>query len=249
MAGVFDRIAGASGADETELTVEPMALDDGMDDEQPLMSAAVQVDERRTPQRVREAVQEMLKYGLLEESHKPNLYRSALTNIEVVDRILEPLDLAMGVDEVRGLVFVTVRQGEVAEQDDWSHPLVRRQRLNLEQSLLIAVLRQQFIAYEQESGTGASQASVAVDELIPQLQVYLGELGSEAKERNRIITLLDQLKGHGLVSALDAHDRVIIRPIITHLANPENLQALVAWLREQVEGTATPAADGEEDMA
>ena len=249
MAGIFDRIAGASGADETELTVEPMALDDGMDDEQPLMSAAVQVDERRTPQRVREAVQEMLKYGLLEESHKPNLYRSALSNIEVVDRILEPLDLAMGVDEVRGLVFVTVRQGEVAEQDDWSHPLVRRQRLNLEQSLLIAILRQHFIAYEQESGTGATQALVAVDELIPQLQVYLGELGSEAKERNRIIMLLDQLKGHGLVSALDAHDRVMIRPIITHLANPENLQALVAWLREQVEGAATPAAGAEEDEA
>ncbi|HCE7310554.1 TPA: DUF4194 domain-containing protein [Pseudomonas aeruginosa] len=249
MAGIFDRIAGGSGADETELTVEPMALDDGMDDEQPLMSAAVQVDERRTPQRVREAVQEMLKYGLLEESHKPNLYRSALSNIEVVDRILEPLDLAMGVDEVRGLVFVTVRQGEVAEQDDWSHPLVRRQRLNLEQSLLIAILRQHFIAYEQESGTGATQALVAVDELIPQLQVYLGELGSEAKERNRIIMLLDQLKGHGLVSALDAHDRVMIRPIITHLANPENLQALVAWLREQVEGAATTAAGAEEDEA
>ncbi|MFK1553597.1 DUF4194 domain-containing protein [Pseudomonas aeruginosa] len=249
MAGIFDRIAGASGADETELTAEPMALDDGMDDEQPVMSAAVQVDERRTPQRVRETVQEMLKYGLLEESHKPNLYRSALSSTEEVDRILEPLDLAMGVDEVRGLVFVTVRQGEVAEQDDWSHPLVRRQRLNLEQSLLIAILRQHFIAYEQESGTGANQALVAVDELVPQLQVYLGELGSEAKERNRIITLLDQLKGHGLVSALDAHDRIIIRPIITHLANPENLQALVAWLREQVEGAATPAADGEEDMA
>ena len=245
MAGIFDRMAGASGADETELTAEPVALDDGMEDEQP----ATQVDERRTPQRVREAVQEMLKYGLLEESHKPNLYRSALSSIETVDRILEPLDLALGVDEVRGLVFVTVRQGEVAEQDDWSHPLVRRQRLNLEQSLLIAILRQHFIAYEQESGTGATQALVAVDELIPQLQVYLGELGSEAKERNRIITLLDQLKGHGLVSALDAHDRVIIRPIITHLANPENLQALVAWLREQVEGAVTPAAGAEEDEA
>lgn len=249
MVGIFDRIAGASGADETEPTAEPLSLDDGMDDAQPFISAAVQVDERRTLQRVREAVQEMLKYGLLEESHKPNLYRSALSSTEEVARILEPLDLAMGVDEVRGLVFVTVRQGEVAEQDDWSHPLVRRQRLNLEQSLLIAILRQHFIVYEQESGTGASQALVAVDELIPQLQVYLGELGSEAKERNRIITLLDQLKGHGLVSALDTHDRIIIRPIITHLANPENLQALVAWLREQVEEATTSTADVERDMA
>lgn len=249
MAGIFDRIAGATPADEIESTEETLPSVESMDDEQPGISAAVQVDDRRTSQRVREAVQEMLKYGLLEESHKPNLYRSALSNIEAVDRVLEPLDLAMGVDEVRGLVFVTVRQGEAAEQDDWSHPLVRRQRLNLEQSLLIAILRQHFIAYEQESGTGASQALVAVDELIPQVQVYLGELGSEAKERNRIITLLDQLKGHGLVSALDAHDRVIIRPIITHLANPENLQALVAWLREQVAGATTLAPGGEEDVA
>ena len=249
MAGIFDRIAGATPADEIESTEETLPSDESMDDEQPGISAAVQVDDRRTSQRVREAVQEMLKYGLLEESHKPTLYRSALSNIEAVDRVLEPLDLAMGVDEVRGLVFVTVRQGEAAEQDDWSHPLVRRQRLNLEQSLLIAILRQHFIAYEQESGTGASQALVAVDELIPQVQVYLGELGSEAKERNRIITLLDQLKGHGLVSALDAHDRVIIRPIITHLANPENLQALVAWLREQVAGATTLAPGGEEDVA
>lgn len=248
MAGIFDRIAGASGTDVMELAVESTGLDEGIDDEPRFMSAAVQVDERRTPLRVREAVQEMLKYGLLEESHKPNLYRSALSNTEAVDRVLEPLDLAMVVDEVRGLLFVTVRQGEVAEQDDWSHPLVRRQTLNLEQSLLIAILRQHFIAYEQESGTGASQALVAVDELIPQVQVYLGELGSEAKERNRIITLLDQLKGHGLVSALDAHDRVIIRPIITHLANPENLQALVAWLQEQVAGAATLTPGGEEDV-
>ena len=51
------------------------------------------------------------------------------------------------------------------------------------------------------------------------------------------------------MSALDAHDRVIIRPIITHLANPENLQALVVWLREQVEGATTPAAAAEEDEA
>ncbi|TWC21284.1 uncharacterized protein DUF4194 [Pseudomonas sp. SJZ085] len=249
MAGIFDRIAGAHSADETALTVEPMTWGDGMDEEQPVMSSAVHVDERRSPQRVREAVQELLKYGLLEQSHKPNLYRSALSNVEEVDRVLEPLDLAMGLDEVRGLVFVIVRQDESAEQDEWSHPLVRRQRLNLEQSLLIAILRQHFIAFEQESGTGVIQALVAVDDLIPQVQLYMGELGSEAKERNRIITLLDQLKGHGLVSAPDAHDRVIIRPIITHLANPENLQALVAWLREQVEGTATLAADSEEDMA
>lgn len=62
----------------------------------------------------------MLKCGLLEESHKPNLYRSALGNMKAADKTLGPLDLAMGVDEVHGLVFVIVRQGEMTEQDDWS---------------------------------------------------------------------------------------------------------------------------------
>ncbi|MFZ1872801.1 MAG: DUF4194 domain-containing protein, partial [Chania sp.] len=198
------------------------------------------------------AVQELLKYGLLEENQKPNLYRTALTNTEEISHILQPLDLEMGIDEIRGLLYVAVRQDDLQEQDEWAHPLVRRQRLNLEQSLLVAMLRKHFIAYEQESGTGAGQATIAVDELIPQLQVYLGDPGSESKERTRVINLLDQLKGHGLVSALDAQERVTIRPIIAHLANPENLQALLVWLQEQVENKS-PAEDdrpwaGMEDM-
>lgn len=240
MAGIFDRIAGAASERHAGQEMETEASDDVSEDQQLSARLDPLSHEQRTPQRVREVVQEILKYGLLEESHKPNLYRSAVSNSELVLDALEPLDLAIGIDDVRGLVFVIVKRDEEVDQDEWSHPLVRRQRLNLEQSLLVAILRQQFIAYEQESGAGAIQALMAVDELIPQLQVYLGELGSEAKERNRILTLLDQLKGHGLVSAPDAHDRVAIRPIITHLVNPENLQALVAWMREQ--------AGGEEDL-
>lgn len=233
MVGIFDRITGSS-VDEEDVDRQ---LIEGADEEpgngQSNEPPVDLIDEQRTGCRLREAAQELLKYGLLEENLKPNLYRIAISHVQEISAILEPLDLAMGVDDIRGLVFITVRQNEAAEQDDWTHPLVRRQRLNLEQSLLVAILRQQFIVYEQEAGAGANEALVAIDELIPQLQIYLGDLGSDAKERTRVITLLDQLKGHGLVSAIDAHDRVSIRPIIAHLANPENLQALLHWLREQ----------------
>jgi hypothetical protein len=233
MVGIFDRITGSS-ADEED---DDQQLIEGADEEsangQSSDSPVDLIDEQRTNRRLREAAQELLKYGLLEESLKPNLYRIAISHVLEISDILEPLDLAIGIDDIRGLVFVTVRQSEAAEQDDWAHPLVRRQRLNLEQSLLVAILRQQFIVYEQEAGAGASEAHVAIDELIPQLQIYLGDLGSDAKERTRVIALLDQLKGHGLVSVIDSHDRVNIRPIIAHLANPENLQALLHWLREQ----------------
>lgn len=245
MAGIFDRITGGSAAAKAE----DQALSDDADaapqadtPEHPPVDA---VDGRKTSRRLREAVQELLKFGLLEESLKPNLYRIALSHVQEFTDILEPLDLAIGIDEVRGLVFVTVRQTEAAEQDDWAHPLVRRLRLNLEQSLLVAILRQQFIVYEQEAGSGAGEAVVVIDELIPQLQIYLGDLGSDAKERTRVINLLDQLKGHGLVSAIDTQDRVVIRPIIAHLANPESLQALLNWLRRQV--SAEPEAQDDKE--
>lgn len=234
MAGIFDRITRV--ADHVS-TVDEKSASDLTDDTAPHEGGVqspstplASLDEERTPQRLRDAAQELLKYGLLEQAQKPNLYRLALNHPDALNKILEPLDLTMTIDDVRGLAFVIVRLEGATDEDEWTHPLVRRQRLNLEQSLLVAILRRQFIAHEQSSGTGASEAQVALDELIPELQVYLGDLGSDARERTRVIGLLDALKGHGLVSAPDAHDRVLIRPIIAHLANPENLQLLLAWL-------------------
>lgn len=199
-------------------------------------------DDARTPIKVREAVKELTRYGLVEAARKPNLYRVLLNEQKTLTAILEPLDLDLKIDDVRGIAFITVLASdddadlatdEQSDPEDWSHPLVRRQRLTLEQSLLIAILRHRFVAHEQEAGVGADEARVAVDELIPEFQVYLGDPGSEAKERTRMLTLLDQLKGHGLVSEPDGHERVTIRPIIAHLASPENLQHLLVWLRER----------------
>jgi len=41
------------------------------------------------------------------------------------------------------------------------------------------------------------------------------------------------------VSEPDKNERVMIRPIIAHLANPENLQVLLDWLRQQPTGEGT----------
>ncbi|AJD47549.1 hypothetical protein S7S_05655 [Isoalcanivorax pacificus W11-5] len=234
MAGIFDQITGQPAGDEPEDADSNTDVDPGE------TTGASLAEADRTDRALREAAQELLRLGLLEHTHRPNLYRTALVALDQLNAILEPLDLLARVDDIRGLVFLAVRhttdspQGAAAEQDDWSHPLVRKQRLNLEQTLLVAILRQHFIAYEQEAGSGATEAIVAVDELVPSLQLYLGDSGSEARERSRVLQLLDQLKGHGLVSAPDSHERVVIRPMIAHLANPENLTALLHALKQQV---------------
>jgi len=189
---------------------------------------------RYTASAIKAATQELLKYGLLEADKKPNLYQSALTQQETINQILDPLDLYLKIDDMRGLAFLVVAERLFAgEEDEWSHPLIRRQRLNLEQSLLIAILRQHYIVHEQEAGIGASEAIVALDELLPQLQLYLGDPGSDAREQKRLRNLLEYLKGHGIVSEIDDKDQVTIRPMITHLANPETLQGLLHYFREQ----------------
>ncbi|HBV7097809.1 TPA: DUF4194 domain-containing protein [Klebsiella aerogenes] len=245
MAGFFDRQINRSVT--ANAGSEPEPLDEAVADES--VEEIATNSEMRTLKKIREAAQELLKYGLLEEASKPNLYRVVLAHPEEVTRILEPLDLDIGIDEIRGLLYVKVRLDETPEQDEWSHPLVRRQRLNLEQSLLVAILRQHFVAWEQESGTGASQAQIAIDDPLPQLQIYLGDPGSESKERTRLLTLLDQLKGHGLVTSPDAHERIVIRPIIAHLADPMNLQALLAWLQDQVAQQTSPADSSEKESS
>lgn len=196
-----------------------------------------------TPKNLRAVTQELLKYGLLEADRKPNLYQVAVSQTSAIDQILEPLDLRLKIDDIRGLAFLTVSAQLFTEEDDeWSHPLIRRQRLNMEQSLLIAILRQYFIAHEQEAGLGAGEAVVELDELLPQLQLYLGDTGSDAKDQKRLRNLLENLKNHGIVSEVDASDQIIIRPIITHLANPENLQNLLQHFRK----LAGQAPDAEE---
>ncbi|MFW2178321.1 DUF4194 domain-containing protein [Moraxella sp. TY5] len=114
--------------------------------------------------------------------------------------------------------------------DEWTHPLVRRQRLTLEQSLLLAILRQRFVEVEQQQGIGHEQVLADLDELKNQLFVYLPSSGSEAKDDEKIQSLLKQLAEHGVVGKVDEH-QVVIRPLIAHLANPENLSRLLLQLR------------------
>lgn len=208
----------------------------------------------RTPMDLRRAVQELLRHGWLEQASKPRLYRTVSHQTAQVNRLLEPLDLEVALDEVRGLAFVRVVADYSADGDSnstdedadgWSHPLVFRQRLTLEQSLLVAILRREFTQQEQEGGLGVA-VRLAVDDVLPQLDVFIARSGSETQDHKRLMQLLDNLRKHGVVSEVDAQDRFLIRPMIVHLANPENLQALLLHLRalaHPANGTDQVAAD------
>lgn len=245
MSDYFDRLT--SQVDDQQAVDEPPQTSEAL---APVDKHAPAEAGHYTPDNVKATAQELMKYGLLEADRKPNLYQIATTQTTAINQILEPFDLRLKVDDVRGLAFLVVSEqlfGEGGENDDeWSHPLVRRQRLTMEQSLLVAILRQHFIAHEQEAGFGAGEATVELDELLPQLQLYLGDTGSDALDQKRLRGLLDNLKNHGIVSDIDSNDQVVIRPIITHLANPENLQNLLHHFRRVAGHNSPEDADGED---
>lgn len=189
-----------------------------------------------TPQTVKQSLQELLKYGVLYSDNKPQLYRYACAEVTAINRTLSALDLRLELDEVRGLAFLCVADTHTAtttnSEDSWSHPLVRRQRLNLEQSLLLAILRQHYVVHEQNTGVGVTPAVMDVDEVQTQLALYLGETGSDAKDEKRARNLLDNLKTHGIVSEVSDQAQFTIRPLITHVASPQTLLALLQHFRQ-----------------
>ena len=210
----------------------------GADDPQTAAPASENTEPAATPIALRRAVQELLKNGVLEQAAKPHLFLQIASDTARVNAQLEPLDLQVRVDDVRGLAFVAIPadyqpdgDGSDSSDDEWTHPLVRRLRLTLEQSLLLAILRREFLQREQESGLGVP-VRLAVDSLLPQLDIYLGSTGSDMQERKRLATLLESLRGHGVVSEVDAQESITLRPMIVHLANPQNLQALLQHLRD-----------------
>jgi hypothetical protein len=105
------------------------------------------------------------------------------------------------------------------------------------QSLLLAILRRRFVEHEK-TGTGLTPASVTVDELVAELGIYLGDEGSDSANESRSRRLLDQLKDHGIVSAVDDDDVVMIRPLICHVADPTSLQLLLQHYRHMAEVSA-----------
>ncbi len=191
-----------------------------------------------TPSEVKTLVQELLKHGFIESTAKAADFNAVLRLRKQIDAALEPLDLRVDLDEMRGLAVLVVAESASSTPDEpWNHPLVRRQRLTLEQSLLVAMLRQLHVVQELESGIGIRSVRVSVDELISQLHVYLPDTGSDAKNRQRLLTLLDQLKPYGIVSEPDSRGEVMIRPLITRLANPETLRSLLSHFRTLAVGT------------
>ena len=253
MSNIFDSMLSGEGDRENSKIMKEIGsgMENSPSEISPSDSIATDIKEI-TSRDVKEVTQELLRHGYIEESRKSKLFQKSMVNRAAVLTALEPLDMTFELDDHRGIAFLKIVRQEGGEPgEEWSHPLVRRQRLTLEQSLLVAILRQAFVANEQEAGVGESVATVAVEDLLPQFMTYFEDSGSDAKNESRLLSLLDQLKTHGFISEVDKKHEITIRPLIAHVADPASLGALLQSLQEHAEMDefdqafdASAAADG-----
>ena len=187
-----------------------------------------------TDPEIKSTLQQLIKDGYLEEARKPVLFRGAVVHQAALDRALEPLDFKLRLDTHRGLALLVLPPDEESA-DEWSHPLVRRQRLTLEQSLVVALLREAFLLHEQERGVGQSPANVDVEDLLPKFLTYFPDSGSDNRNQSRLGSILDQLKAHGIVSEINKNNEITIRPLIVHLANADSLSKLLEVYQSNAE--------------
>src|SRR5690606_31731458 len=100
-----------------------------------------------------------------------------------------------------------------------------------------------YYLHERDAGIGVGPARVQFEDVLAQVNAFLGDTGSDSKNEQRLLTLLDKLKDHGLVFDPDKNGDVTIRPLITHLANPETLSALLQDFRAAGRARDADAAD------
>lgn len=195
----------------------------------------------------KQALQEILKHGHLSQSQKPDLYQALVANVAAVNDYLAVIDFCLQVDGVRGLAFLMVHYAQASIDevestvDGWVHPLVRRQRLTLPQSLVLAILRQRFMELEQQFGIGYADTFMSLDELNKQYSIYSKSTGSDLQDEDRLMVLVRQLAEHGMVSIVK--DQLLISPLIVHLLNPENLRELLSQYQSLGESVNMEDAD------
>ena len=102
---IFDRMAAqAAGVEASPLLSKeelPALYEKAFDAQNP----------SQTPSNVRQALQFLLAHGWLESAAKLKLFGLVAAPTTLPDALLEPLDLRVGVDDVRGLAFLCVVPG------------------------------------------------------------------------------------------------------------------------------------------
>ncbi len=220
MATYFDKITQTNSSEQTEEVSQPETT---KENKQSIHTSQIKL-----------VTQELIKTGVIDSQHKSK-YQICLHNSQEINSILAPLDLQMRIDDVRGLAFILVNKThQELSDDEWRHPLVRKRRLNLEQSLMVAILRKHYLASEQEAGIGNINVIVHLDDLLHQLNQFLQASGSDMTDNKRLRNLLEQLKSYNIVSDIDESEKVKIYPLIVHLLNPENLMSLIGTLKEKL---------------
>lgn len=176
--------------------------------------------------RYREALQRLISSGVIYESRHSELYQALLANKSQIRSTLRELGLRMTVDDSFGLIILRLPVSDDIEEDEGAHPLVRRRRLTLLDSLVALVLRDHYMTREN---VGDRTVVIDVEQLEDALRAFLPIFGSETILRKRITGAIKRFKDYNILASLPGSDNEFeVTPVIRIVVNADMLQGLRA---------------------
>lgn len=176
----------------------------------------------------RRAMQKLIARGVIYESRHEADYRVLVNDAEQVSGVLEELSLRMSIDREVGVILLRLPddylEGE-EEGEEGSHPLVRRRRMTLFDSLTAVVLRKH---YRERELTGEQRVRIDIEQLEQGLVPFLPLMGSEEIFRKHLRGVVDRFKDLNLLlSVRGSKTEFEIAPVIRVVVNAEWIESLV----------------------
>ena len=124
------------------------------------------------------------------------------------------IGLVLIIDEAEGYAYL--EQAEPNGEEEPLPRLVQRRALSYRVSLLCVLLRKRIV--EQDAGGGDNRVIISRQQMIDSMQVFLPELGNEAKIADQINTTINRVVEYGFLRRLkDQPDQFEISRIIKGL--------------------------------
>lgn len=182
----------------------------------------------------------LLKGALYQDQH-PAIWNTLLNLQAAVQDYLAVLGLNLVVDEAEGFAYLQQKADEpsndnVDESNEQTKPLPKlmsRYPISYHLSILCVWLRKKIL--ERDASGGELRVILSREQIINQIQVYLPKSGNEAKDIDKIQTLINKAIDIGLLRKLANDDLYEIRRIIKALVDADHLSELEKRLKEYLD--------------
>jgi hypothetical protein len=180
----------------------------------------------RLPAEARRALVELMRQGVVVAETRRLIFDALCTHRAMIADHLADMYLRVLIDEPAGIALLLNAQLGKTDDDEDTPTLISRRTLTVYDTLLLIVLRKQFLDRET---AGDVRIRIDMAQIEALMMPFLPLTGSTTSDRKKLNGAVDAMKKRKLVNVVRGEDeRIEISPVIRYVVNAEYLEHLLA---------------------